>query len=167
MTLNFTVENLNITHQSSSENPVNDSTNYLTAHFTFTGSPWDKATIKTAVFHQLNKAYSVMLTGDSCYIPFEVLKNGGFAVGITTSYEENGTLKTVYTKACIVNTSPSCYSESFNNPELTPSQYEQIMGSLNSGVTSFVYNPENKELIISSSRAVVYDEKTKNLTIGG
>lgn len=154
MELNFTVENLNITFEPPAEPTVNDSINYITAHFTFTGSPWDKATVKTAVFHQLNKAYSVLLNNDSCFVPFEVLKNGGFAVGVATAFEEDGVTKTVYTKMCIVNTSPSCYSECFTNPEVTPSQYEQIMAFLKFGGGVIEVVKVNGETLVITDKSV-------------
>lgn len=160
MELNFTVDNQNISFQKPSESVVNDSTNYVKAIFNFSGELWEKNGTKTAIFRQMNKAYSVILTDDWCYVPFEVLKNGSFSVGVMTTYEEEETSKTVYTKACIVDTSPSCYADSFANPEITPSQYEQIMAMIN----NVSYNEETETLIISNSK---YDTETENLIIGG
>lgn len=168
MELQFTIDNLNISHQKTTKSVVNDSTNYVKAIFNFNGELWEKNGTKTAIFHQLNKAYSVILTDNWCYVPVEVLKNGGFSVGVMTTYQEEETPKTVYTKACIVDTSPSCYADNFAN-ELTPSQYEQIMaliakGGTGDGSTSVTYDVETETLKISNT---TYDVQTETLTIGG
>jgi len=168
MELQFTVDNQNISFQKPSESVVNDSTNYVKAIFSFSGKLWEKNGTKTAIFRQMNKAYSVILTDDWCYVPPEVLKNCGFSVGVMTTYQEGEKPATVWTKDCIVDTSPSCYADNFANG-VTPSQYEQIMALIASsgtggGSTSVTYDAETETLKISN---ITYDEQTETLTIGG
>ena len=167
MEINFNVSNLSI-ERADNEYPVNDSSNYVKAIFRFSGELWEKNGTKTAIFHQMNKAYSVILTDNWCYVPVEVLTNGGFSVGIVTTYQEDGVAKRVPTMECMVDTSPSCYTDSFAN-SATPSQYDQIMeliskGGTGGGSTSVTYDAETETLKISN---ISYDEQTETLTIGG
>ncbi len=59
---------------------VADSKNYLAALFSF-DSTWD-GTEKTAVFSQGEKVYNMLLEGDMCRIPAEVITEGAFYVSV-------------------------------------------------------------------------------------
>ena len=59
--------------------PVADSKNYLNARFSF--SP-DWVGAKTAIFEGAEKAYTVLLEGDACVVPWEVIKAPGFWVSV-------------------------------------------------------------------------------------
>ena len=59
--------------------PVADSKNYLNARFSF--SP-DWVGAKTAICEGAEKAYTVLLEGDACVVPWEVIKAPGFWVSV-------------------------------------------------------------------------------------
>lgn len=101
MSLKFNV-NHQIIKQSSVTRVVRDSKDYLTADFTFT-SEWDGA-IKTAVFKAGSEVYNVILTNDSCVVPWEVLTNDytHFTVGVFANDLITSNESTVFTIKSVV-----------------------------------------------------------------
>ena len=76
--LNFSVINQRITSDDTSV--VADSRNYLAARFCFDNT-W-QGVEKTAVFSQGDKVYNMLLEGDMCRIPAEVISEGAFYVSV-------------------------------------------------------------------------------------
>jgi len=79
MELLFEVENQYISRVNYYK-PVSGSQNYLTARFAFKTSEW--VGTKTALFKSKNGNYEMLLTGDSCVIPWEVLACEQFEVSV-------------------------------------------------------------------------------------
>ena len=77
MELTFQVEKQQI-YRTDQAHPVADSKNYLTASFSFS-EEWTGT--KTAIF-TAEKAYTVLLEGDACVVPWEVIKAPGFWVSV-------------------------------------------------------------------------------------
>lgn len=167
MEINFKVSNLDISYTRPENRIINDSINYLEAVFCFEGEIWEKHNvIKTVIFENKDASLSVVLEGDSCYIPFEVLKSTGFKVGVKGTYTEADTSTTVHTDYCIVRTERSCCVDKFDN-DLTPPQYEQLMALISSigknGNISIVYDSTTENLQISVDEQSLSDEQIEAL----
>ena len=100
-----------------------DTVNYLQCCFEFS-QEWDGYE-KTAVFISSEHVYSVVLDGDVCTIPKEVL-TGTFGVSVygTTAGES---YKRITTDIVYIDVCDSGYQEGETPEEPTPTVYEQLM----------------------------------------
>lgn len=99
---------------------VTDSQNYITAEFEFS-EEWTGVT-KTAIFKGTNGTYSVLLTGNACVIPYEVLTSG-FSVSV---YGVSGNMR-ITSDSVYINAVKSGYEDGETPSEPTPTVYEEIL----------------------------------------
>lgn len=123
----------NIDHQHISvtrgQSVVSDSVRYLTAQFGFS-EDWD-GTAKTAIFSGKGGTYEVLLTNDSCTVPYEVI-SGRF--GVSVFGVRNGVRITTDTAYLCVQQSGYTPGETPSEP--TPSVYEQLIDKIADEETS-------------------------------
>ncbi len=100
--------------------PAADSREYLKAKFIFT-SDWDGC-VKTAIFSGTEKAYEVLLTGDECTVPHEVL-GGRFGVSV---FGINGDMR-ITTDTAYITVHKSGFAEGETPSDPTPTVYEQLL----------------------------------------
>ena len=122
MDISFSINNQTIT-RTDKNNVVSGSKNYLFAAFTFSDD-W-KNKIKTAQFTRGETVIDMLLVGDRCAVPRELLQRGG-AVNVTVF---GGDLITV--NSATVHIAQSGYSVA-NTPVLlpTPNYYAQVVQAL-------------------------------------
>ena len=99
---------------------VTDSQNYITAEFEFS-EEWTGVT-KTAIFKGTNGTYSVLLTGNACVIPYEVLTSG-FSVSV---YGVSGNMR-ITSDSVYINAVKSGYEDGETPSDPTPTVYEEIL----------------------------------------
>lgn len=104
---------------------VEDTLNYLTCHFIFSGEEWDN-TVKTAYFKNraTEKIYSSLIADDgTCTVPWEALTDRGFVKFSVSGERENYRITTdiesFYNGETVYGGEPS-------EPP-TPSQYDQLI----------------------------------------
>ena len=100
--------------------PAADSREYLKAKFIFTPD-WDGC-VKTAIFSGTEKAYEVLLTGDECTVPHEVL-GGRFGVSV---FGINGDMR-ITTDTAYITVHQSGFAEGETPSDPTPTVYEQLL----------------------------------------
>lgn len=122
MILLFTVDHQRM-DTSNTRHVVTDSREYLKAKFIFT-SDWDGC-VKTAIFSGTEKAYEVLLTGDECTVPHEVL-GGRFGVSV---FGINGDMR-ITTDTAYITVHKSGFAEGETPSDPTPTVYEQLLGGL-------------------------------------
>ena len=123
MELTFSVNNQTLT-RTDSIGIIGETVGQFTASFTF-NDWWDDCD-KTAQFSKLGKVYEILLTDDSCVIPWEVLTGGVFYV---TVYATQGAQKIKTTNEVAVSvTSSGLNKDGFFSP--TPEMYAQILTEL-------------------------------------
>lgn len=120
ITLEFNVTNQFI-NRIDREQPVENSQDYLYAHFNFLTEDWENKTI-TAIFTKGNAAYYQLLDENmQCEVPNEVNKYGDFYVSV---FAEN----LITTNSSRVYVRKSNYTEDGENTEPpTPNIYNQIL----------------------------------------
>lgn len=114
--LKFSVKNQRITSDDISV--VADSRNYLSAFFSF-DETWDGVE-KTAVFSCGEEVYNMLLEGDMCRVPAEVIKAGCFYVSVF-----GGDLITA--DRIRIEVTPSGLLEGISPPVPTPDIYNQLV----------------------------------------
>lgn len=122
MILLFTVDHQRM-DTSNVRHVVADSREYLKAKFIFTPD-WDGC-VKTAIFSGTEKAYEVLLTGDECTVPHEVL-GGRFGVSV---FGINGDMR-ITTDTAYITVHKSGFAEGETPSDPTPTVYEQLLGGL-------------------------------------
>ncbi|MCR5637139.1 MAG: hypothetical protein K6F76_08205 [Clostridiales bacterium] len=125
MIITFEVDDLSIGYETLPE-LVDDSVNYIRARFSFTGTMWEDAFEKTAIFKSDNNSYAITIDGDWCFVPTQVLREEQFKVGVMGSLRDDGVVSTFYTKECEVPTQMSCFSYEFDNAPPARSILERI-----------------------------------------
>lgn len=100
---------------------VADSVEYLIAKFMFADG-WD-GKAKTVVFGNGTDVYTVPLVGDSCMVPWEVLKASAFKVSVYGTHDD----ERITTNMILIPVNESGYSEGLTPQPPTPDVYEQIM----------------------------------------
>ena len=123
MILLFTIDHQRI-DTSNTRYVVTDSREYLRAKFIFTPD-WDGCE-KTAIFSGTEKAYEVLLTGDECTVPHEVL-GGRFGVSV---FGINGDMR-ITTDTAYITAHQSGFAEGETPSDPTPTVYEQLLGKIN------------------------------------
>jgi hypothetical protein len=125
--LEFLVVNQEITRRDD-RIVVADSINYLVANFMFASSEWTGE--KTAIFKNdsVGTAYSVLLTNNSCIVPWEIIKTGTLSVSVFCS-----TLVTA--NECEILVEPSGYVSGQTPQPPTQDVYNQIIALLESNIT--------------------------------
>lgn len=103
--------------------PAADSREYLKAKFIFTPD-WDGC-VKTAIFSGTEKAYEVLLTGDECTVPHEVL-GGRFGVSV---FGINGDMR-ITTDTAYITVHKSGFAEGETPSDPTPTVYEQLLNEI-------------------------------------
>ena len=106
--------------------PVADSKNYLNARFSF--SP-DWVGAKTAIFEGAEKAYTVLLEGDACVVPWEVIKAPGFWVSVYCGDRVTANRAQVYVEE-------SGYQTGETPEPPTPDVYTQLLEAVK--IASFI-----------------------------
>ena len=123
MILLFNIDNQRII-TANSRYVVADSREYLKAKFIFTPD-WDGCE-KTAIFSGTEKTYEVLLTGDECTVPHEVL-GGRFGVSV---FGINGEMR-ITTDTAYITVHQSGFAEGETPSDPTPTVYEQLLGKIN------------------------------------
>lgn len=122
MILLFTVDHQRM-DTSNTRHVVTDSREYLKAKFIFTPD-WDGC-VKTAIFSGTEKAYEVLLTGDECTVPHEVL-GGRFGVSV---FGINGDMR-ITTDTAYITVHKSGFAEGETPSDPTPTVYEQLLNEI-------------------------------------
>lgn len=122
MILLFTVDHQRM-DTSNVRHVVADSREYLKAKFIFTPD-WEGC-VKTAIFSGTEKAYEVLLTGDECTVPHEVL-GGRFGVSV---FGINGDMR-ITTDTAYITVHKSGFAEGETPSDPTPTVYEQLLGTI-------------------------------------
>lgn len=120
MDVKFKIEN-QIISRTDRVRVVADSKNYLRAVFAFTPE-WGGLT-KTAIFGNNNNYYEMLLDGDACMVPAEVIKPPYFSVSVVAGDRITANIATVDVIA-------SGYREGETPAEPTPDVYAQIIANM-------------------------------------
>ena len=154
MIIYFKVRNQNI-RRIGANNIVADSKNYLYASFDFS-SEWTGT--KTAIFKHGSEVYHVLLEDDdTCLVPQEVIKAGGFTVSVFA-----GNLIT--TDAVKVFVKKSGYEDGGAPGRPTADIYNQIIEKLDSVGNSkdtIDVSVKNETLVFNGGKVTVTGEKLK------
>lgn len=103
---------------------IADSVDYLTATFSFS-EEWENCS-KTVIFRFCHTVKSLILENDSCIVPWEVIKSGGFDISVMGVY---GSVL-ITTNMVNVPCGASGYAEGEAPEPPTPSEWQQIMAIL-------------------------------------
>lgn len=103
---------------------IADSVDYLTATFSFS-EEWENCS-KTVIFRFCHTVKSLVLENDSCIVPWEVIKSGGFEVSVIGVYGSVLITTNMVNVPCGV----SGYAEGEAPEPPTPNQWAQIMSIL-------------------------------------
>lgn len=103
---------------------IADSVDFLTATFSFS-EEWENCS-KTVIFRFCHTVKSLVLENDSCIVPWEVIKSGGFEVSVIGVYGSVLITTNVINVPCGV----SGYAEGEAPEPPTPTQWAQIMSIL-------------------------------------
>ena len=103
---------------------IADSVDYLTATFSFS-EEWENCS-KTVIFRFCHTVKSLVLENDSCIVPWEVIKSGGFEVSVIGVYGSVLITTNVINVPCGI----SGYAEGEAPEPPTPTQWAQIMSIL-------------------------------------
>lgn len=103
---------------------IADSVDFLTATFTFS-EEWENCS-KTVIFRFCHTVKSLILENDSCIVPWEVIKSGGFDISVMGVY---GSVL-ITTNMVNVPCGASGYAEGEAPEPPTPSEWQQILAIL-------------------------------------
>ena len=103
---------------------IADSVDFLTATFTFS-EEWENCS-KTVIFRFCHTVKSLVLENNSCIVPWEVIKSGGFEVSVIGVYGSVLITTNVINVPCGI----SGYVEGEAPEPPTPTQWAQIMSIL-------------------------------------
>ncbi|MBR5515552.1 MAG: hypothetical protein IKU52_05055 [Clostridia bacterium] len=123
MYIDFKIENQKMRRCDNNTLAAN-SQNIIKARFVFDES-WDSLN-KRAVFEYNGTAYSVGLTRSECTVPFEVLKEGEFSVGVIASGNDGSNYFRATSNVVLIEVEQGPSLSSVNASEPTPLEIERI-----------------------------------------
>ena len=137
---------------------VSDSVKYLRCIFKFSDDWKDFA--KTVIFKDdVGNAYSILLEGDTCIVPYEVLTGNKFAI---SAFGTNDGVR-ITTNEITVPIIASGYTEGKTPAKPVPTAYELILDKLRQIGTLLRLKTNNKETLVDAINEVVDTKADQSL----